>query len=68
MNADKISDSMIEDLTKVLESETGKLSVKIKLIDDKSQIVLKSRKKGISINKEMAERLKRIDNLKFKLA
>ena len=68
LNASKISDSMIEDLTKVLETEAGKLSVKIKLIDNKSQIVLKSRKKGISINKEMAEQLKKIDNLNFKLA
>jgi DNA polymerase-3 subunit alpha len=68
LNAGKITEATVEELNSVLDGQVGKLSVRVKLIDEKSQIALKSRKKGISINKEMAERLKKIDNLKFKLA
>jgi DNA polymerase-3 subunit alpha len=68
LNAGKITESTVEELNNVLDAPVGKILVRIKLIDEKSQIALKSRKKGIMINKEMAERLKKIDNLKFKLA
>lgn len=68
LKADKITDSTVEELSNALDATAGKLAVRIKLVDEKSQIALKSRKKGITINKETAERLKKIDNLKFKLA
>jgi DNA polymerase-3 subunit alpha len=68
LDAEKITESTVEDLSKVLDAAVGKLSVRIKLVDEKSQIALKSRKKGITINKEMAESLNKIENLKFKLA
>jgi len=67
LDVKNLEEAGIKEIADALNAPTGKLSVKFKLFDNKTHIGLKSRKKGIQINKEVAKKLKRIDNLKFRL-
>lgn len=63
----EMDEVVVEDLVNIFDESKGKLAVKFRLFDDGSIVELKSRKKGVRINKELTDRLEMMDAIKIKL-
>ena len=67
LNMQELDETTVEDLVNILDEGTGKLGVKFRLFDSESKISLRSRKRGISIDKALSDRLEMMDGIKARL-
>jgi len=67
LDLETMDDTLVEDLVNILDKPKGKLGVKIRLFDNGNMIELKSRKRGIKLDKMTVDHLEMMDNVKVRL-
>ncbi len=67
LNLEEIDETVVDDLVNIFDTAQGKLAVKFRIFDKESVVELKSRKKGIKIDKKLTDRLEMMDSVNVKL-